>query len=252
MAKPFVVDKQSSPACGAMTGIPRWKRLLDIAGILLALPVVLPLGLVLAVVIKSLSRGPVFFRQERVGYRGRWFQILKFRTMVTNADPRIHQAYLKELIRTDRAMVKLDAKRDPRLIPFGSWLRSSGLDELPQLVNVMRGEMSLVGPRPAIPYEVEQYVPRHLGRLETLPGLTGLWQVSGKNRTTFEEMMELDLHYVRHKSLLMDLKIIFKTIPAITRQVYEIKVGTSRVSRAQRGAGASRQHGEKRGAASCR
>lgn len=252
MAKPFVVDKQSSPGCGTMTGIPRWKRLLDIACILLAVPVVLPLGLFLVVVVKGLSRGPVFFRQERVGYRGRLFQILKFRTMVTNADPRIHQAYLKELIRSDREMVKLDAKRDPRLIPFGSWLRSSGLDELPQLVNVMRGEMSLVGPRPAIPYEVEHYVPRHLGRLETLPGLTGLWQVSGKNRTTFEEMMELDLHYVRHKSLLMDLKIILKTIPAITQQVYETKVGRSRVSREKRGGGASGEHGEERGAASCR
>jgi lipopolysaccharide/colanic/teichoic acid biosynthesis glycosyltransferase len=120
-------------------------------------------------------------------------------------------------------MTILDGLGDSRLITGGLWLRACGLDELPQLINVLRGEMSLVGPRPSVPYEYEMFLPRHRQRCETLPGLTGLWQVNGKNRTTFEKMMELDLAYVAKKSLLLDLKIMMGTLPAILFQVWDLR-----------------------------
>lgn len=204
--------------------MPRWKRLLDLFCIFLAIPVLLPLWLLLAVAIKLLSPGPVLFKQERVGLRGARFLCLKFRTMIVNADAGVHQGHLADLMNSDLPMVKLDAAGDPRLIPGGLWLRSLGLDELPQIINVLRGEMSLVGPRPCLPYEYDGYLPRHKHRLDTTPGLTGLWQVNGKNRTTFEQMMDLDLEYVRRKSLLLDLKILAMTIPAVLVQLYEIKL----------------------------
>jgi lipopolysaccharide/colanic/teichoic acid biosynthesis glycosyltransferase len=119
-------------------------------------------------------------------------------------------------------MTKLDKTGDSRLIPFGLLLRTLGLDELPQLLNVLKGEMSLVGPRPCLPYEYEKYLPRHRQRCATLPGLTGLWQTSGKNRTSFEEMIDLDVHYARHKSLLMDIKIMAMTLPAIVGQANDV------------------------------
>jgi lipopolysaccharide/colanic/teichoic acid biosynthesis glycosyltransferase len=122
-------------------------------------------------------------------------------------------------MKSDAPMVKLDARGDSRIIPFGLLLRSSGLDELPQLINVLRGEMSMVGPRPCLPYECDEYLPWQRERFNTLPGLTGLWQVSGKNQTTFAEMMQLDISYARKKTLWMDLTIILKTIPAILGQV---------------------------------
>jgi len=131
-------------------------------------------------------------------------------------------------------MTKLDAG-DPRLSPGGLWLRSLGLDELPQVINVLRGEMSLVGPRPCLAYEYQKYLPRHRPRCETLPGLTGLWQVTGKNRTTFEEMMDLDIYYAKNKSLWLDLKIIAKTIPAILVHVWDVKVKRKSVLRTNAG-----------------
>jgi len=204
-------------------GVPRWKRVLDVLCILAAAPVVLPLSFLVALAIKIVSPGPALFKQERIGYRGRRFICFKFRTMVVNADTEIHQGHLTHLMTSDRPMTKLDARGDSRLIPGGLWLRSLGLDELPQVLNVLRGEMSLVGPRPCLPYECEHYQPRHWGRFGTLPGLTGLWQVNGKNRTTFEQMMELDLCYVRDKSLLLDLKIILKTIPALLVEAYHVR-----------------------------
>jgi len=210
------------PGIEVQSGVPAWKRILDVICITLAMPVLLPAGLLLALVIKLVSPGPVLFKQERVGFRGRRFMCLKFRTMKVNADTRVHQGHLEQLMKSDQPMVKLDAA-DPRLIPCGLILRSLGLDELPQLLNVLRGEMSLVGPRPCIPYEYEHYLPRYRQRCGTLPGLTGLWQVNGKNRTTFEQMIEFDLHYVRHKSLGMDLKILAMTIPAIVIQVCDLK-----------------------------
>lgn len=205
-----------------VSGTPGWKRALDISLILLAAPLWLPLMLVIAVVIKIMSPGPALFRQERIGYLGRRFTCFKFRTMVVNADTSVHQGHLAQLMGSNAPMKKLDSKRDPRVIPCGLILRTLGLDELPQLFNVLRGDMSLVGPRPCVPYEYEGYAPHHRQRFEAAPGLTGLWQVSGKNRTTFEQMIRLDVHYARNKSLMMDLKIIFKTVPAIVNQTKDL------------------------------
>jgi len=204
-------------------GTPVWKRILDIVCIVITAPASLPLGLLIAAITKAVSPGPVFFRQERVGFLGRRFWCLKFRTMVVNADTEVHQGHLERLMKSDSPMTKLDNGGDSRLIPCGLFLRTLGLDELPQLLNVLKGEMSLVGPRPCLPYEYERYLPRHRERCVTLPGLTGLWQTSGKNKTTFEEMIDLDVHYARRKSLFMDLKIIAMTIPALVIQAIEVK-----------------------------
>ena len=205
-----------------------WKRALDIGCIILAAPVLVPLGLFMALVIKLVSPGPVLFRQERVGYRSRRFGCLKFRTMHCNADPTPHRKHLEHLMRANVPLVKMDARGDRRLIRFGRLMRATGLDELPQLLNVLRGEMSLVGPRPCVPYEYEAFTDWQKQRFNTLPGLTGLWQVSGKNKTTFEEMMELDVWYAHHKSLGLDLKILWRTLPAVLGQVSELRERRSR------------------------
>lgn len=194
--------------------IPAWKRVLDIAIVLLALPAAVLIGLFLSIYIKLVSPGPIFFRQERIGRGGRPFRLFKFRTMHVDTSVEIHQSHLANLIGSDQPMEKLDAV-DPRIIPCGRLIRSSGLDELPQLINVLRGEMSVVGPRPCTPYEYERYEPWHKERLEALPGLTGLWQVSGKNKTTFNEMVRLDVYYAKHLSLGLDLKIILRTFPTL-------------------------------------
>ena len=200
--------------------IPKWKRTLDVIFILLILPFVLPFAVLVAVLIRLVSDGPVLFKQERIGYLGQRFMCLKFRTMFVGAETTTHQGYLQHLMKSDAPMVKLDARGDSRIIPFGLLLRSSGMDELPQLINVLRGEMSLVGPRPCLPYEYDGYLPWQRERFNTLPGLTGLWQVSGKNQTTFAEMMQLDISYSRKKTLWLDLVIILKTVPAILGQVW--------------------------------
>jgi lipopolysaccharide/colanic/teichoic acid biosynthesis glycosyltransferase len=219
------VDNQSwreeAPPAGGE--IPRWKRALDITLILLALPLLAPAMLFIAVLIYIVSDGPVLFRQERVGYRGRRFRCFKFRTMVVGDNTAIHQGHLQQLMSSNRPMVKMDVQGDPRIIPCGLPLRSSGLDELPQIINVLRGDMSLVGPRPCVPYEYEKYLPWQKERFNTLPGLTGLWQVSGKNKTTFEEMIQLDIRYARTKSPWLDLAIICKTIPALMVQMIEVR-----------------------------
>ena len=202
-------------------GVQAWKRALDITCIVLALPVLVPILLLLAAGIKCVSPGPVLFLSERVGYRGRRFICFKFRTMKVNADCDAHRRHLADLMRSDAPMVKMDANGDPRLIPLGRLLRASGLDELPQLLNVLGGEMSLVGPRPCLPYEFEGYLPEQKRRFNSLPGLTGLWQVSGKNKTTFSEMIALDIQYAEKKSLWLDLKIMGWTLPAILTQVRE-------------------------------
>jgi lipopolysaccharide/colanic/teichoic acid biosynthesis glycosyltransferase len=208
----------------AAAGIPTWKRVLDVTCVLMALPVLIPAGILIAVFIKIMSPGPAFFRQQRVGYFGRRFMCLKFRTMKVNADTSVHQAHLKELMTGNGPTRKLECSGDARLIRGGVLLRSLGVDELPQLINVLRGEMSLVGPRPCTPYEFELFSARHKRRCEAPPGLTGLWQVSGKNKTTFEEMMNLDLRYVERSSPWLDVKIILLTIPAILALVWEMKV----------------------------
>jgi exopolysaccharide production protein ExoY len=209
-------------ATGTFLGIPWWKRAFDVTCILLAMPGILPVGLIICAIVKIMSPGPIFFRQERIGFRGRPFRCFKFRTMFANADAGVHKGHLAVLMNSNCPMSKLDGS-DPRVIPFGIWLRALGLDELPQLINVLRGEMSLVGPRPCVGYEFERYLPRHRGRCGTLPGLTGLWQVSGKNNTTFEEMMDLDLYYVENKSLWLDISILIRTIPAVLIQTIEVR-----------------------------
>jgi lipopolysaccharide/colanic/teichoic acid biosynthesis glycosyltransferase len=202
-----------------LRALPVWKRAIDIVGATLGLVLLSPFLLLIAGLIKIVSPGPILFSQMRVGYRGKIFKLWKFRTMHQHADTRAHQKLVSDLIKNGRPMAKLDAKNDPRLIPFAKLLRAAGLDELPQLLNVLRGEMSLIGPRPCIPYEAQQYEPWQRERFEAVPGLTGLWQVSGKNRTTFNEMMRLDIAYAHHVSLWLDVKIILKTVPAIITQV---------------------------------
>ena len=200
---------------------PRWKRTADMVLVLFTMPVWLPVAVTMALVIRVVSKGPVLFRQERVGYMGKRFMCLKFRTMHVGADTAVHQGHLKELMKSNVPMVKMDSHGDSRIIPFGRLFRASGLDELPQLINVLRGEMSLVGPRPCLPYEYRELSPWQKERFLTSPGLTGLWQVSGKNKTTFVEMIQLDIQYARNRTLWLDLSIMLRTLPALFLQMWE-------------------------------
>lgn len=217
------------------TFVPRWKRFLDVSIVLAAAPILLPLMFAVAMLVRIVSKGPILFRQERVGHLGQRFMCFKFRTMFVNADTTVHQGHLNELMDSDTPLVKMDVKGDPRIIPFGKLLRAAGLDELPQLINVLRGEMSLVGPRPCLPYEYNKYQRWQKERFNTLPGLTGLWQVGGKNKTTFTEMICLDIRYARTKSLWLDLKILLKTFPAVMAQVLESRESRERRSFARLG-----------------
>jgi exopolysaccharide biosynthesis polyprenyl glycosylphosphotransferase len=200
------------------------KRCVDIAGSLCAIILGLPLFLLVAAIIKLTSKGPVLFRQERVGQYGGRFTFLKFRSMYVNNDHAIHRDYMKSLIEGSadlkdapgghRKFYKLTD--DPRITRIGGFLRKTSFDEIPQFLNVLRGEMSLVGPRPPIPYEVESYDLWHRRRLLGVkPGITGLWQVAGRSRTTFDEMVRLDLQYVKSWSLWLDLKILLQTPRAV-------------------------------------
>ena len=212
---------------------PAWKRAYDVFGSTFLLISLSPLFAVVALYIKIVSPGPVFFRQERVGYLGRPFTMIKFRTMKMDSDNvSVHKNYLKELISSDgRAMTKLDNGQDDRLIPLAGILRGSCIDELPQLINVFKGDMSLVGPRPCLDYEAREFALWQRRRFHTVPGMTGLWQVSGKNRLTFKEMMRLDIRYATRKNAAMDLAISFKTVPAILGQVRDaVKAKRSSIS----------------------
>lgn len=200
---------------------PLWKGVLDLLCIAVSAPLWLPLMLLISLWIKAVSPGPVLFRQLRVGYRGRPFSCLKFRSMKVDAETGTHERYFKELIQANAPMTKMDAHGDSRLIPGGKILRTIGLDELPQIFNVIRGEMSLVGPRPCTTSEFELYLPHQRKRVNALPGLTGLWQVNGKNKATFSEMIEMDIHYGKVMSIATDLTIILKTIPALIGQALE-------------------------------
>lgn len=198
------------------------KRTVDLLGSILGLVLLSPLFLVISLAIKLTSRGPVLFKQERIGYRGVRFNFLKFRSMKSVNDPTIHREYVRQFIagRIDSGTAVNNwvykISEDPRVTRFGRLLRKTSLDELPQLINVLKGEMSLVGPRPPIAYEVEAYRAWHLRRLlEAKPGITGLWQVNGRSRTTFDEMVRLDLRYARNWSLWLDLKILLQTPEAI-------------------------------------
>ena len=215
--------------------VPGWKSSLDVICILLSLPVWLPLMILLMLVTRIASPGPIFYRQKRVGLGGRHFFIWKFRTMRLSADTQTHEHYFEGLMRADCPMTKLDAQGDPRLAPFGRILRASGLDELPQVFNVLCGEMSLVGPRPCLPNEFDHYEPWQRERVNGLPGLTGYWQVNGKNKTTFNEMIAMDLFYLKNMSILLDLKIMLKTGAAIAGQLLESRL-TAQRSRQEEGA----------------
>jgi exopolysaccharide production protein ExoY len=208
-----------------------WKSALDITCILLSLPVWLPLMTLIALWIAVTSRGPIFYRQKRVGFGGRHFFILKFRTMKLSAETQVHERHFEELMRVDCPMTKLDVYGDPRLAPFGRILRASGLDELPQIFNVLRGEMSLVGPRPCTPNEFAHYEPWQRERVNGLPGMTGYWQVNGKNKTTFNQMIAMDLFYLENASMLLDLKIMLKTGAVIAGQLLESQPGAHTHSR---------------------
>ena len=210
------------------SALPIWKRLLDLAIVGALLPLWLPVMIFVAIWVAVTSPGPVFYRQPRIGFKARRFMLVKFRTMKVNAETHIHEAYLEHLIVSDRPMIKLDMTGDPRLILGGRFLRATGLDELPQLFNVLKGEMSLVGPRPCTVGEFESYAPAQRARVNALPGLTGLWQVNGKNRTTFREMIEMDIFYARNICFSLDIKIILRTLPALVVQFYEIVQPVSR------------------------
>jgi exopolysaccharide biosynthesis polyprenyl glycosylphosphotransferase len=200
------------------------KRTSDLIIALVASLLLLPFWLLFALLIKLDSKGPVFYKQERVGMDGRVFLFHKFRTMHPDADDATHREFQRRYIAGQpevrlasdgRPVYKLQT--DPRITRVGRWLRRLSLDELPQLLNVLRGDMSVVGPRPPIPYEVESYALWHRKRLDMKPGMTGLWQVSGRNRLPFDEMVRLDLFYIENWSLLLDLKIILRTLPVMLR-----------------------------------
>lgn len=200
-----------------------FKRSIDILVSMLVLLVTAPLWLVIGLAIKLGSRGPVFYRQERVGMDGHVFLLFKFRSMLDDVEiDEAHREYMQRVIKKE-GKINLGTDDEPsykfindsRLTRIGRWLRRTSLDELPQLFNVFKGEMSLVGPRPPIPYEVECYEAWHRKRLDVKPGMTGLWQISGRYHLSFEQMVQLDIYYIENWSLWLDLKIILKTIPAL-------------------------------------
>lgn len=206
------------------------KRTIDIFTVLIASVWLVPLFLIITILIKLDSSGPAFFIHERVGARRRvkdgktvWeickFPMFKFRSMVHNADQSLHEEHVKAYVQGDLSGTENDGAKfklanDPRITRMGSFLRKTSLDELPQLINVFRGEMSLVGPRPVPEYEVAYYQDEHFERLTVLPGMTGLWQVEGRGEVSFDEMIDLDIRYVRNCSVYQDVKILVQTIPA--------------------------------------
>ena len=209
-----------------LTDVQRFvKRLSDIVLAIAAAIVTAPIWLAAAILVRIDSKGPLIYRQERVGMDGRMFLCFKFRSMAADSDDAIHrEAYQKNIVGDAEANAGNESspiygkvKDDPRVTRVGSFIRRTSIDELPQLLNVIRGEMSIVGPRPPIPYEVEEYDIWHRKRLDMKPGITGLWQVSGRNRLTFDEMVKIDLYYIENWSLLLDAKIMLLTIPAVFR-----------------------------------
>jgi exopolysaccharide biosynthesis polyprenyl glycosylphosphotransferase len=187
------------------------KRVIDVVGAALSLVVLSPLMALVAIAIKLESRGPVLYRSTRIGKDGRPFMFLKFRSMVDGADQ--HRHTLSHLNEMDGPTFKIS--RDPRVTRIGRFLRVTSIDEIPQFLNVLRGEMSLVGPRPPIPEEVAQYEPWQYLRLDVRPGITCLWQISGRSTLSFKEWMRLDLEYIKHQSFWLDMRILLRTIPAV-------------------------------------
>lgn len=197
------------------------KRIVDIFSALIGLIVLSPLFAVVAILIKLDSRGPIIFKQKRVGRNGKLFTFYKFRSMIDNNDDTAHIDYAKKYIMNEAEKYKNGKEKvykiigDPRITMVGSWLRKTSIDELPQLFNVLKGEMSLVGPRPPLPYEVEIDKDTQMKRLVIIPGITGLWQVTGRCVLSYREAIELDFEYIKNWSLWLDLKILIKTIPVV-------------------------------------
>ncbi len=202
------------------------KRAMDILGSVVGLILSSPLLLMTAIAVRMTSPGPIIFRQYRFGKKGIRFPFYKFRSMYWNTDDKIHREYVTNLIKGDTDKINqgdkdnpiFKMKSDPRITPVGKIIRKTSIDELPQFFNVLRGEMSLVGPRPPLPYEVEKYEPWHLRRiLQVKPGITGLWQVDGRSTTSYDNMVRLDLRYAQSWSLWLDIKILLKTVRAVLR-----------------------------------
>lgn len=210
-----------STAAKQQVFVPAWKGILDTVWVIASLPLAIPLILLVALWIRLVSRGPALFRQDRVGLGGRRFTLYKFRSMYQGVATTDHELHVGRLVKSGSPMVKLDLIGDSRLILGGCFLRTTGLDELPQLLNVLRGEMSLVGPRPCLPEELEYFNTSQRRRFDVLPGLTGLWQIDGKNRATFNEMNAMDLEYARKMSPALDLRIMGRTPLALLRQMGE-------------------------------
>jgi lipopolysaccharide/colanic/teichoic acid biosynthesis glycosyltransferase len=215
---------QSPTSNSALTyvGSAAAKRALDLIVASIAIIVLGPVIALLACLVWLTSPGPAFFRQERLGRGERPFTLLKLRSMRANNDDRIHREYVTSLLSEDAANVTRHGgiyklHKDPRITPVGSWLRKTSLDELPQLINVLSGSMSLVGPRPVLAWEAEMFSDSERDRFNVKPGITGLWQVSGRNKLSFREQLALDVDYVRRRSLTLDVAILFQTFPALVR-----------------------------------
>ncbi len=191
----------------------RLKRILDITFTLLIAPFVLLVGIAIAICIKLNSKGPIFFQQTRVGQHGTEFKMLKFRSMYVDSDEGVHRRKIEAMMKSGQTLDK--DKNDPRITAIGRFIRKTSLDELPQFWNVLRGEMTLVGPRPPLPFEVDMYTERDWLRLSGLPGLTGTWQVYGRSSVTFANMVDMDIEYLEDQSLWKDIKLIFLTVPVM-------------------------------------
>ena len=218
----FTLDLDESKKPYRFSSIFKWG--IDVVGSLIGLILFSPIILITAIAVKTTSPGPIIFRQTRVGVKGKRFSFYKFRSMYCNSDDQIHRQYVTDLIKGnhekinpgngDKPLFKMNA--DPRITRVGRIIRKLSIDELPQFINVLRGDMSLVGPRPPLPYEVENYESWHLRRiLEVKPGITGLWQVDGRSQTSFDDMVRMDLRYVQNWSLWFDVEILAKTVRAV-------------------------------------
>ena len=215
-----LAERKESTATGPRQAVA--KRALDIMLALVLIVIAVPLLLLLCCLVWTTSAGPAFFRQERLGRDMRPFTMLKLRSMRAGTDDRVHRAYVTGMLAVEReapardgALYKLT--HDPRVTPLGVWLRRTSLDELPQLLNVLRGDMSLVGPRPMLAWEAKLLGGPYLPRFTVKPGITGLWQVSGRSRLSMRTALELDVEYAQHRSVLLDLTILARTVPALFR-----------------------------------
>lgn len=211
----------TSPNAAKLPKCRKWECILDVTVCLIVFVLLSPAFIAAVLTIKLVSRGPVMYKQKRIGYGGEAFMIYKLRTMDVSSQTKVHDQYSISIIKKDEPLRKLDSVGDNRLIPFGKIIRASGIDELPQVINVLKREMSFIGPRPCLPAEYAAFSSEHLKRFQVLPGLTGLWQVSGKNHLTFKQMVSLDSKYVDEKSIPLYFWILLKTPGVLLGQIFE-------------------------------